>query len=156
MKRIARIAVLAAALPLTAQAQAKSEEAIRARQSIMRVVALNFGPLGKMGSGDVPFSRDLFQANAGRIEAVWAMNPAHYFVAGSDTPVAGAKIASFTDARPEIWSMPDAFKAAYERASQAVKGLAEAAKSGDEKAMRAAAGDLGKSCKGCHDDFRSK
>jgi cytochrome c556 len=134
----------------------KPEDAIRARQSIMRVTALNFGALGKMGSGDAPFNKDVFQANAARLEAVWGMNPAQFFLPGTDKPVAGAKIASFTDAKAEIWSKPADFKAAYERATQRVKGLADAAKGGDEKAMRAAAGELGKGCKACHDDFRSK
>lgn len=156
MKRLSLLAALASTLPLAALAQPKPEDSIRARQAIMRVIALNFGPLGKMGSGEAPYNKDAFQANAARIEAIWAMNPAQHFPAGTDKPVAGAKIASFTDAKPEIWSKPAEFKSAIDRASQAVKGLADAARSGDEKAMRAAAGELGKSCKGCHDDFRSK
>ena len=66
--------------------------------------------------------------------------------------MAGAKIASITDAKPEIWSQPDKFKAA-ERAILEIQKPAQAAKSGDEKAMRSAAGEFGKSCKFCHDDF---
>ncbi|MFL5303414.1 MAG: c-type cytochrome [Anaeromyxobacteraceae bacterium] len=150
------VALAALAAPVAAAAQAKPEEAIRARQSIMRVIALNFGPLGKMGSGDVAFNKDVFQANAARVEALWAMNPGQFFVPGSDKPVTGAKIATFTDAKPEIWSQHDKFKAAAERTTQQIAGLAQAARTGDEKAMRAAAGEVGKSCKGCHDDFRAK
>jgi cytochrome c556 len=154
VKRLVVVAALVA--PLAAMAQAKPEEAIRARQSIMRVMALNFGPLGKMGSGDVALNKDVFQANAARVEAIWAMNPAQYFVPGTEKPVPGAKIATFTDAKPEVWSQPEKFKAAAERASVQVAHLAQAARSGDEKAMRSAAGELGKSCKGCHDEFRAK
>lgn len=157
MKRVAVVlSAVAVAVPLVALAQMRPEEAIRARQSIMRVIGLNFGPLGKMGSGDAPFDRQVFQANAARIEAVWGMNPAQYFVPGTDKPVQGSRIASFTAARPEIWSSPEKFKAAYDAATQAVKGLGDAARSGDEKAMRAAAGELGKRCGACHDDFRVK
>jgi cytochrome c556 len=158
MKRIALqlLVVVALAAPLAASAQMKPEEAIRARQSIMRVVALNFGPLAKMGSGDVALNKAVFQANAARVEAIWAMNPAQYFVPGTDKPVTGAKIATFSDARPEIWSQPDKFRVAAERASQQVGLLAQAARSGDEVAMRAAAGEVGKSCKACHDEFRAK
>jgi cytochrome c556 len=158
MMRIQRYLVVAAALvvPLVAAAQLKPEDAIRARQSIMRVTALNFGPLGKMAGGDAPFDRAVFQANAARLESIWSMNPAQYFVPGTDKPVAGARIASFTDAKPEIWAQPDKFKAAAERATQQIGSLAQAARSGDEKAMRAAAGEVAKSCKACHDDFRAK
>ena len=157
MRILAKYVVAAAlAIPIVAQAQAKPEDAIRARQSIMRVIAMNFGPLGKMGSGEVALNKEVFQANSTRVEALWAMNPGQYFVPGTDKPVSGVKFASFTDARPEIWSQPDKFKAVADRATQAVGALAQAAKSGDEKAMRAAAGELGKSCKACHDDFRAK
>lgn len=147
---------VALVVPFVALAQAKPEEAIRARQSIMRVVALNFGPLGKMASGDAPFDRKVFETNAARLEAIWAMNPGQYFVPGTDKPVPGAKIATFTDAKPEIWSQQDKFKAAAERAGKEISALVHASRSGDEKAMRAAAGEVGKSCKACHDDFRAK
>jgi cytochrome c556 len=159
MKRLEKCLVIAAValvIPLVVAAQAKPEEAIRARQSIMRVIGLNFGPIGKMASGDAAFDKTVFQTNAARMEAVWAMNPGQYFVPGTDKAVPGAKIANFTDAKPEIWAQPDKFKAAAERAGQAIANLSQAAKSGDEKAMRAAAGAVGQSCKACHDDFRAK
>ena len=150
------VVIGAVAAPLVGMAQAKPEEAIRARQAIMRVTALNFGPLGKMASGDAPFDKEKFQINAARLETVWSMNAGQYFVPGTEKPVVGAKIASFTDAKPEIWSHQDKFKSVAERATQNISALAHAARSGDEKAMRAAAGEVGKSCKACHDDFRAK
>ena len=159
MKSFGRTVVIAAALavPLAAVAQQlKPEEAIRARQSIMRVIALNFGPLGKMASGDAAFDKAKFQENAARIESVWSMNVGQFFIPGTDKPVSGAKIATFTDAKPEIWQQMDKFKAVADQATQRVKALSEAGKSGDEKAMRAATGELAKSCKACHDDFRAK
>ncbi len=157
MSRATRnLAVLAAlAVPLAVAAQAKPEDAIRARQSLMRVIGMNFGPIGRMASGDAPMDKAVFQANAARIEAIWAMNPAQYFVKGSDRPVAGSKVATFTDAKPEIWSQPDKFKASVERATKNVTALGQAARSGDEAAMKAAVGELAKSCKACHDDFRA-
>jgi cytochrome c556 len=147
---------VAAVVPLVAAAQAKPDEAIRARQSIMRVMGLNFGPLGKMASGDAPFDKSVFQTNAARLESIWAMNPGQYFVPGTDKPVPDSKIASFTAAKPEIWAQQDKFKAAAQQAGQAITNLAQVARAGDEKAMRAAAGEVAKSCKACHDDFRAK
>lgn len=159
MKNILKIgAVLAACAAAcgVAHAQMKPEDAIRARQSIMRVVALNWGPIAGMAQDKIPFNKDVFVANAVRLESVWAMNPSRFFVPGSDKPVAGAKTASFTDAKGEIWSQGDKFKAAFDRETQEIGKLAAAARSGDEKAMKAAAGDVGKACGGCHDDFRMK
>jgi cytochrome c556 len=155
VKALATTLVLAG-VSTAAFAQVKPEDAIRARQSVMRVVALNFGPLANMAQDKEPFNREVFAANAARLESLWAMNPAKFFVPGTDRPVPGAKIASFTDAKPEVWSQGDKFKVAYDKAGQEIGRLAQAAKSGDEKAMKAAAGEVGKACKGCHDDFRAK
>ena len=147
---------LAAGMSTIAYAQIKPEDAIRARQSIMRVNAINFGPVSAMAQEKIPFNKDVFVANALRLESVWAMNPTRFFVPGSDKPVAGARIAAFTDANGEIWSQPEKFKAAYDKETQEIGKLAAAARSGDEKAMKAAAGDVGKACKACHDDFQVK
>lgn len=159
MKRLQQVVAVTAlaVVPLVVAAQQmKPEEAIRARQSIMRVMGLNFGPLGKMAAGELPFDKAVVQTNAKRIEAVWSMNVGQYFVPGTDKPVPGAKIASFTAAKPEIWSQQDKFKAAAERAGKNIANLAQVAESGDEKAIRAAVGELAKSCKACHDDFRAQ
>ena len=147
---------LTGCISAVAYAQMKPENAIRARQSIMRVMVLNFGPIAQMAQGKVAFDKEVFTANALRLESVWAMNVARFFPAGSDKPVEGSKIAGFTRAEPAIWSQPDKFKMAQETLTQALGKLAAAAKSGDEGAMKAAAGGVGKACKGCHDDFRAK
>jgi len=160
MKAVSKIAIAlsiaAAGASTVAYAQMKPEDAIRARQAVMRVIALNFGPVAQMAQGKLPWNKDMFVANALRLEAIWGMQPARFFVPGSDAAVAGSKIASFTDSRPEIWSSADKFKAANDRMGEAVANLAKAARAGDEAAMKTAAGALGKTCGGCHDDFRKK
>lgn len=158
MKKMTKLGVVLAlcAAASAAYAQLKPEDAIRARQSIMRVIALNWGPIAQMAQDKIPYNKDVFVANALRLEALWAMNPGRFFVPGSDSPVAGSKLASFTDARAEIWSQADKFKAAMDKAGQEIANLAKAARSGDEAAMKAAAGAVGKTCGGCHDDFRKK
>ena len=147
---------LAACVTSIAYAQMKPESAIRARQSIMRVIVLNFGPIAGMARGKIPFNKAVFTANALRAQSVWAMNVTRFFPAGSDKAVEGSKIAGFTRAKPEIWSEMDKFKQANDTLGQALGKLVAAAKSGDEGAMKAAVGGFGKACKGCHDDFRAK
>lgn len=155
-KTLIAVAATLAAAATSTFAQMKPEDAIRARQSIMRVVGLNFGPVSGMAQDKIPFNKDLFVANALRLESVWAMNPGRFFIPGSDKPVAGSKIAGFTDAKAEVWSQSDKFKKAFDDNTTAIGKLATAAKAGDEKAMKAAADDVGKACKACHDDFRVK
>lgn len=147
---------LAACVTSIAYAQMKPESAIRARQSIMRVIVLNFGPIAGMARGKIPFNKEVFAANALRLESVWAMNVTRFFPAGSDKPVDGSRIAGFTRAKPEIWSDMSGFKQANDALGQALGKLANAARSGDEGAMKAAVGGVGKACKGCHDDYRAK
>lgn len=154
--KIATLSTLVLAAATAAYAQMKPEDAIRARQSIMRVIALNFGPLAAMAQDKMPFNKEAFVANATRLESVWAMDASRFFVAGTDKPVSGSKIAGFTDVKPEIWSNPQKFKEAFDANTTAIGKLAAAARSGDEAAMKAAAGNVGKACKGCHDDFRAK
>ena len=52
----------------------------------------------------------------------------------------------------DIWTKPDQFKAAIEALAGALKAADAAA--GDQAKFDAAFGALGKSCKGCHDQFR--
>ena len=159
MKRFVKLGTtlaIAAGVSTVAYAQMKPEDAIRVRQSIMRVIAVNWGPVGQMAQGKLPFNKDVFVANTLRLESVWAMGANRFFVPGSDKAVAGSKIAGFTDAKGDVWSQPDKFKTAFDRNTEAIGKLAAAARSGDENAMKAAAGDVGKACGGCHDDFRAK
>jgi cytochrome c556 len=152
--KYATVVVLSACAASIAYAQMKPEDAINARQSIMRVVVLNFGPVAGMAQGKIPFNKDVFVTNALRLESVWAMNPSRFYLAGTHEPVAGSKRASFTEAKSTIWSDPDGWKKANAALTQAIGKLAAAARSGDEAAMKSAAGGVGKACKGCHDDFR--
>jgi cytochrome c556 len=55
-------------------------------------------------------------------------------------------------ALPAIWSKPDEFKAATEATIVALKAVDAAA--GDQPKFKEALGAVGKSCKGCHDQFR--
>ena len=147
----------AASVTSIAIAQMKPEDAIHARQSIMRVMGLNFGPIAAMAQGKIPFNKDVFTANALRLESVWQMNPTgRFFPAGTGKAIPGSKIAEYTKAKSGIWSEPDKFKKAAEHAGDAIGKLAQAARSGDEGAMKSAAGNVGKACKGCHDDFHAK
>jgi cytochrome c556 len=156
-KRLAAgLLITAAGVTSVAMAAMKPEDAIHARQSIMRVMGLTFGPLAHMAQGKIPFNKKEFAEGAQRLELVWKMNPTKYFLPGTDKGIFGSGIAEYTNAKPEIWTEPAKFKKAAEHANEAIMKLAQAARSGDEDAMKSAAGGVGKACKACHDDFHKK
>ena len=61
-----------------------------------------------------------------------------------------------THAKPEIWQKPEDFAAKTKAFQQAAQAFNTAAQGGDVAAIRAAHGELGKSCKACHDLYRAK
>jgi cytochrome c556 len=60
-----------------------------------------------------------------------------------------------TRAKAEIWQKPDDFAAKDKAFHEAAVAFKAAADSGDVNAVKAAAGELGKNCKACHDPYRA-
>ena len=61
-----------------------------------------------------------------------------------------------TGAKPEIWQQPADFAAKLHNFQGAAKLLNAAAAKGDVNAIKARYGDLGKTCKACHDKYRTE
>ena len=61
-----------------------------------------------------------------------------------------------TEAKAEIWQKPQDFASKTRNFQQAAKRFQAAAQGNDLAAIRAAHGDLGKSCKACHDLYREE
>ena len=147
MKRIL-VAACSLAFAATALAQVKAEDEIRYRQSVMNVVGRAFGPLIAMAQDKSPYNKEVAARNSLLLESL-APLPWSAFAAGTEK---GAP----TKADLKVWSEAQKFKDAGEKMQQAVVKLGQSVKTGDEKAVKAAAGDLGRACKACHDDFRLK
>ncbi|MEN3112677.1 c-type cytochrome [Uliginosibacterium paludis] len=142
-------ALLGACLSIgTAFAQAKPESQIEYRKSAMTVTARSFGVLGAMAKGDIPFNKEVATRHANLLANL------------SDLPLSAGAFGPGTDkgaptkADPKVFSEPEKFKAAYEKFTAATHGLPAAA--GDLATLKVAVADLGKTCKGCHDDYRMK
>lgn len=146
------IVLLAAAFAMDAAslafAQAKPEEEIRYRQSVMNVIGRSFGTLGAMAQGKIPFDAAAAAHHSAIVEMMSKL-PWNSFGAGTDK---GAP----TKAATKIWSESDKFKEKADKMQSEVGKLATTAKGGDEGTIKAAVGDTGKACKGCHDDYRLK
>lgn len=132
--------------PLAAHAQfAKSEDAIKYRQSTFIVMAAHFSRIGAVVKGEKPFNKDEVAANAAVVASL-AHLPWQAFGAGTG----GGK------SLPEIWKEADKFKAGADKMEKAVAELNTAAKSGNLEAIKKTFGAAGQTCKACHDNYRKK
>ena len=86
---------------------------------------------------------------AARTMASLAGKASHWFPKGTGPEM------GHTGAKPEIWQKPDEFKARLRDFQGAAKALDAAARSGDLARVKAGYADLGKSCKACHDSYRT-
>lgn len=141
---VATVAGLATALPAAAQF-AKPEDAIKYRKAAFTVMAAHFGRVAAMANGRIPFDAKAAATNA-EIATMVSTLPFAGFVDGSDK--------GDTRAKAEIWSERDKFNAGATKMQEEMAKLNAAAKSGDQAAMRTAAGAVGQACKGCHDTYR--
>lgn len=143
----ATAAALVIALPAQAQFQ-KPEDAVAYRRGAFNVMGNHFARIGAMTSGKVPFDAAAVQVNADIVQNMSRLRFAGF--------IDGSNAVGNTNALPEVWSQGDKFKAAAQKMQDAVTKLNVAAKTGNQDQIKAAFGDTGQSCKGCHDDFRKK
>lgn len=138
---------LGAGYSLTAFSQVKPEVMVKQRQSAMALQGKYFGPLALMAQGKAPFKADVVAYNASLLDALSRM-PWDGFDASTKDVKSAALPAVFADTAK--------FKAAQDQFHGAVDKLVAASKGSDEGTTKAAIGALGKTCGGCHDNFRQK
>lgn len=143
---LAALAGLGTALPAAAQF-AKPEDAIKYRQGAFTVMAAHFGRVAGMAQGKIPFDAKAAAQNT-EIATMMSSLPFSAFGPGTDK--------GNTKAKPEVWAQMDKFNAGAKKMQEEMTKLNVAAKGGSLDAIKAAVGDVGKACKGCHDDFRAK
>lgn len=150
MKRSFLVATLAASTALVvldAAAQAKPEVLVKQRQAAMTLQAKYLGPMGAMAQGKAPYNADVVRRNAAYLETLSKMA-----WDGFDPSTKGEKSAAL----PAVWEKSADFKQAAERLENEAAKLVQVSKSGDEGAVKAQIGAVGKSCGGCHEHFREK
>lgn len=130
---------------LDVYAQAKPEVLIKQRLAVMVLHGKYWGPLGAMASGKAPYNADIVARNAGFLDALSQMPWDGFNPSTKDEK---------SNALPAIYENPEKFKEAQDRYRDAVGKLVAASKGGDEGAFKAVAGEVGKSCGGCHQSFR--
>jgi cytochrome c556 len=142
----AAIAGAGVAVPAAAQF-AKPEDAIKYRKAAFTLMGTHFGRVAAMANGRIPFDAKAAADNA-EIATIASKLPYAGFVEGTDK--------GETRAEPKIWSEMDKFKAAASKMQDEMAKLNAAAKTGDQAAIKTAAGAVGQACKACHDHFRKE
>jgi cytochrome c556 len=137
---------LSTALPAAAQF-AKPEDAIKYRKAVFTVMATHFGRVAAMANGKMPFDAKV-AADSAELATTMSKLPYVAFIEGTDK--------GETKAKPEIWAEADKFKAAAAKMQEEMVKLNVAAKGGNIDTIKAAAGETGKACKGCHDTYRKE
>lgn len=149
-----KLLAAAVALPLgallTAQAalaQAKPEVLVKQRQAKMILQVKYFGPLVRMAQGKMPYDAAVVQRNAGFIDNLTRMS-----WDGWDASTRNVESRTL----PAAYDNMAKFNQYVSRLENEAAKLVTVSRSGDEAAVKAQIGAVGKVCAGCHDDFRSK
>ncbi|SEI76127.1 Cytochrome c556 [Allopseudospirillum japonicum] len=125
-----------------------AQDAIEYRRAVFQLVKWNFAPMGDMVKGKTEFDAERFEVLAQRLAALSEMPLEGFSVEGSDK--------GDTKARAEIWSQWDDFAAGMQQFEKNAQELASVASSGDLEQIKPAFAAVGKTCKGCHDNFKDK
>ncbi|MFV0477306.1 MAG: c-type cytochrome [Parahaliea sp.] len=119
------------------------------RQSYWALVGANFGAMGAMVKGEIPWSDAQLKRYAEDLEALTELDLLRGFAPGSEK--------GKTRAKPEIWENMADFEQKFSDLQRAADALEEIVDDGgDRKAIAGAIGNVGKACKACHDDYKSK
>ena len=150
-KKAFLIGTLTLGLVLTTFAAANStpeEKAIEYRQGAFKMIGHHFGAMAGMVKGKVEFDAEAFRKNAEAV-ATLSQFPGNGFVDGS--------YECKTRAKKEIADNMDDFKKKLETFQIEAANLAQAADgASDLDALKPAFGNVGQSCKACHDSYRGK
>lgn len=125
----------------------KPEDAIRYRQAAFVLMGNNMGRINAQLKSSTP-NVQVIQSSAALVETMSKL-PYEAFIPGSEsggTPP--------TRAKAEVFKDGDKIKTLADKMQSEVVKLNAVAKGGDIGAIRAQFGEVGKSCKACHDDYR--
>ena len=144
--------IAAGAVATSALADGHLEKAVKARKGFMQVVSFNLGPLGAMAKGEMDYDAELAANNAKNLHALAVMNNGAMWPEGSDNAALGE---DKTRALPAAWAGDSKVMDKHMAWVDASAKLVEVAGNGLD-ALKPAVAEVGKSCGGCHDDYRAE
>jgi cytochrome c556 len=143
--RLLKSLILTAGIAVAGSAWA-ADVVIKYRQDQMKVLGGHMGSIAAIMKKEVPFS-DQLAVHAQGLAATAAFTEAVF---------KEQALSSKSAAKAEIWSDWERFAADAGALKQAADKLAQTAAANDQGAVRAAMADVGKACKSCHDNFKTK
>lgn len=143
----AGVAIAVGAFAGAAMAQVKPEILVKQRQAVMTLQGKYFGPMAAMAQGKAPYNAAIVQRNAGFLDNLSRMP-----WDGFEPSTKSVKSAAL----PAVFNEPAKFKEAQDRLQNETSRLYSISRSGDEAAVKAQIGAVGKACGGCHQTFREK
>jgi len=127
---------------------AKPKAAIEYRQSVMTIIGFHTGQMGAVVTGKKPYEKQEFSHNATIVEMLSTLPWEAFMAPGSDKGKTSLKSSAFKE--------KDKFLAKAKTFETEIQKLVKVAGGDDFNAIKAQFGGVGKSCKSCHDDYRSR
>ena len=143
------IAFTALGCGTAAMAQDDFSAELKARQGQFRIMAINLGILGGMAQGKMDYNADAAQAAADTLVAVSMIQHGPMWPAGSDNMALDS-----TRAQPNIWDANDDFLSKWSDFGTAAQAI-QAAAAGGVEGLGPVMGQVGGTCKACHDTYRA-
>ena len=157
MKRFVKAAACATVLATTAlPVMAEDfpfEDQIEGRQGYFQMLKFNMGVLGAMAKGKRDYDAELAQSIANNLKNASLMDNSLMWPKGSDMDAEG--LSDKTKAKPGLWAADSDVGEKHKNWVAKTEIMAANAGQGID-ALRAAIGPLGKSCKGCHEEYKAK
>jgi len=127
---------------------ASPEEAIKFRKGVMTAQNWNMKIMSRMVQGQAVYDKAEFTKRAQNLAELSNMYYEGFLIKDSDI--------GETEAKPEIWTTMDKFKAESAKLVTEAAKLVVLSQGNDFKAIQMQFGDTLISCEGCHVKFRSK
>ena len=124
---------------------------LKARQGEMQLRSFNAGPLFGMAKGQVAYDAELASSLANNLKTQLSLDMGRAWKQGTDNEAYPGKTTSL----PKIWTTYPEISEYGKKYKNAVNELAAVAGNGLD-ALKPKVSALGKTCKGCHDEFREK
>jgi len=154
MKIATRICLLIAGLTLALPGFAADDpnlKLLKARQGEMQLRAYNVGPLFGMAKGKMAYDAALASTLASNLKTQLSLDLGGTWKQGTDIEAYPGK----TTALGKIWTTYPEISEYGKEYAKAVNELAAEAGNGVD-ALKPKISAVGKTCKGCHDEFREK
>ncbi len=129
-----------------AQAGSEAQDQVDYREGVFHIMAWDFSQMKRMLEDESRYDLEDFQRRANRLSDMATMLPEGF----PETRPKRVK----TDAKKDIWKNWQDFQQKLTDIESTSKLLSEAVATGDKSNITQAFGEVGNSCKGCHDKYR--